>query len=229
VFAGDGVELKGWRCRAQAARRGTIVYLHGIADNRTSSEGVIRRFGARGFDVIAYDSRAHGESEGAACTYGFFEKRDLREVVDTIAFGPVTLIGSSLGAAVALQEAPDDSRVAAIVAAEAFSDLRTVATERAPFILTSGVIDRAFRLAQDQGHFDIDAVSPVTAAARIHVPVLLIHGAADVDTPPAHSQRIFSALGGPKQLILVPGARHNQSLNGAVWTDVEQWIDGIVK
>jgi dipeptidyl aminopeptidase/acylaminoacyl peptidase len=115
--------------------------------------------------------------------------------------------------------------VAAVVAAASLSDLRTVAPARAPFIFTPGALDRAFRLAEEQGHFSVDAVSPVTAAARIHVPVLLIHGADDVDTPPDHSRRIFDALAGPKRLILVPGAHHNESLNGAVWTDVEQWLE----
>jgi pimeloyl-ACP methyl ester carboxylesterase len=52
------------------------------------------------------------------------------------------------------------------------------------------------------------------------VPVLLIHGAEDTDTPPAHSQRVFDALKGPKQLILVPGAHHNQSLSGPVWDQI---------
>jgi alpha-beta hydrolase superfamily lysophospholipase len=116
TFRGDGVSLKGWRCRADG-RRATLIYLHGIADNRTSSEGVIRRFRPRGFDVIAYDSRAHGESDGAACTYGFFERDDLRRVVDTIPSGPIVLAGTSLGAAVALQEAAEDPRIGLVVAA----------------------------------------------------------------------------------------------------------------
>jgi pimeloyl-ACP methyl ester carboxylesterase len=68
TFTGEGLELKGWRCQASARRRGTLVYLHGIADNRASAGGVIDRFGKRGFDVVAYDSRAHGESAGDACT-----------------------------------------------------------------------------------------------------------------------------------------------------------------
>src|SRR5262249_48091418 len=93
------------RCAASSDPRGTIVYLHGIADNRTSASGVIERFTARRFDVVAYDSRAHGESEGSACTYGFFEKHDLRRVVDTVRPGPVILIGTSLDAAVALPAA----------------------------------------------------------------------------------------------------------------------------
>src|SRR5437773_6737252 len=118
VFPGVGIQLRGWRCPTSPNRRGTIVYLHGIADNRTSAAGVIDRFGARGFDVVAYDSRAHGESEGDTCAYGWFEKQDLHRVLDTVRPGPIVLLGTSLGAAVALQEAAEDARVSAVVAAE---------------------------------------------------------------------------------------------------------------
>jgi pimeloyl-ACP methyl ester carboxylesterase len=228
TFAGEGVSLSGWRCAAVGPRRGTLVYLHGVADNRASAAGAIERFGRRGFDVVAYDSRAHGESDGDACTYGFFEKRDLHRVLDTVGGGPIVLVGASLGAAVALQEAAQDLRVTTVVAAETFSDLRTVATERAPFFFTPGVIARAFSLAEALGHFHVDAVSPVSAAASITVPVLLIHGAADTDTSPDHSRRVLAALAGPKRLILVPGAGHNQSLRAEVWDEIVHWIDNIV-
>jgi len=240
LFDGVGVQLKGWRCPAAGdppslgarrdgfggtSRRGTLVYLHGIADNRGSATGIIERFRRRGFDVIAYDSRAHGESSGAACTYGFYEKQDLHRVVDTVGSGPIVLMGTSLGAAVALQEAAEDARVSAVVAAETFSDLRTVAIERAPFFFTSAAIRRAFALAEIEGRFTVEAVSPKAAARKIEVPVLIIHGSIDRDTPPDHSRRVFEALHGPKQMILVPNAGHNQSLSGAVWPDIEAWLD----
>ena len=225
-FAGAGVTLKGWRCATPATRRGTIVYLHGVADNRASAAGVIPRFLARGFDVIAYDSRAHGNSDGDVCTYGYFETEDLHKVLDTVQPGPIVLIGTSLGAAVALQEAADDPRVSAVVAAEVFSDLRTVATERAPRFFTQSVIDRALAMAEEQGHFRVDAVSPQKAAERITVPVLLLHGELDRDTPPAHSHRVFAALRSPKKrLALVPGAHHNESLNERSWAEIQAWID----
>jgi pimeloyl-ACP methyl ester carboxylesterase len=224
-LAGDGVTLRGWRCRATASARGTVIYLHGVGDTRRSAAGAIARFTAKGLDVIAYDSRAHGQSGGDLCTYGFFEKRDLQKVVDAIGTGPVILIGTSLGAAVALQEAADDARITAVVAAETFSDLRTVATERAPFVFTSGAIDRAFQLAEKQAAFSVDAVSPLAAARRITVPVLVIHGDADGETPPSHSQRVFEALRGPKRLLLVPGAGHNQSLRADVWREIDRWIE----
>jgi alpha-beta hydrolase superfamily lysophospholipase len=227
---GDGVTLRAWTCPAKGARRGSVVYLHGIADNRGSAAGVLTRFRDRGFDAVAYDSRAHGDSGGSACTYGFYEKRDLHRAIDTLAPGPVVLIGTSLGAAVALQEAADDTRVIAVVAAEPFSDLRTVATERAPFLFGRSAVDKAFQIAEQQAQFKVDEVSPVRAAERIAVPVLLIHGAADVDTPPSHSQRIFEALKGPKRLLLLPGVTHNHSLGSAdTWHAIDEWIDQAVR
>jgi pimeloyl-ACP methyl ester carboxylesterase len=227
-FAGDGVTLAGWRCTAGGTLRATIVYLHGTADNRTSAAGLVQRFGPRGFAIVAYDSRAHGDSGGDACTYGFYERRDLRRVLDTIDTAPIVLFGASLGAAVALQAAAEDPRAAAIVAVETFSDLRTVASERAPFFFRAGTIRTAFQLAEKQAQFQVDAVSPKDAAARITAPVLLVHGDADVETPPAHSQRVYDALKGPKRLILVPGAGHNGSLRPDVWDAIEQWLDEVL-
>ena len=160
--------------------------------------------------------------------YGFFEKQDLRRVLDTVDAGPIVLIGTSLGAAVALQEAAGDGRVTGIVAAETFSDLRTVASGRAPFFFTASAIQRAFELAEREGHFDADAVSPEAAARGIRVPVLLIDGAADRDTSPEHSQRVLAALAGPKRLILVAGARHSESLRREVWDEVERWLEELV-
>jgi uncharacterized protein len=229
VFAGEGVTLKGWRCQATGPRRGTIVYLHGVADNRTSIRGAVARFTGRGLDLVAYDSRAQGESTGTICTYGYWEKRDLKDVIDEVGAGPIVLVGASLGAAVALQEAPDDPRVVGVVAAESFSDLRTVARERAPRFLTQAMIRRAFVVVEARGDFHADEVSPVAAARRIRVPVLLIHGALDTDTPADHSRRILAALAGPKELILVEGAHHNESLRAeGTWQSLDNWVEGVL-
>lgn len=224
-FDSAGLELRGWRCPAAGGRRGTILYLHGIADNRSSSAGVIRRYVPRGWDVAAYDSRRHGASGGEVCTYGFHEKDDLRRIIDSLPQGPVVLFGTSLGAAIALQAAADEPRIALVIAAEVFSDLETVARERAPLVLPSWAIRRAFEIAQRRGSFKIDEVSPVTAAGRITAPVLLIHGADDRETPPAHSERVLAALKGPRRLLLIAGAGHNQSLNqAAAWEVIDDWI-----
>lgn len=66
VIDHNGMPIKGWRGKAEGSRRGTLIYLHGVADNRSSGAGVLERFRKRGFDVIAYDIRAHGASGGNA-------------------------------------------------------------------------------------------------------------------------------------------------------------------
>src|SRR5688572_7017909 len=49
ILNGDGVSLRGWRGASIGERRGTLIYLHGVADNRASGTGVIERFRKRGF------------------------------------------------------------------------------------------------------------------------------------------------------------------------------------
>jgi pimeloyl-ACP methyl ester carboxylesterase len=227
TLQGEGVNLRGWRGQAVGDRRGTVIYLHGLADNRTSGAGVMERFRRLGFDVVAYDSRAHGESDGDACTYGYHEKEDLRRIIDILDSGPIILIGGSLGAAVGLQAAAVDRRISAVIAAETFSDLRTVVIERAPIFFTRNSVNKAIKLAEQKGSFYMNAVSPVLAARTITAPVLLIHGASDSATPPEHSRRVFESLSGTKRLILVPGAEHNESLKGSIWNDIVLWVDTI--
>jgi pimeloyl-ACP methyl ester carboxylesterase len=219
------VRLAGWICSATpASTRPTIVYLHGVADNRDSSVGVIDRFRRRGFNVIAYDSRAHGRSEGDRCTYGYFEKQDLRHVFDQAGVDRAILIGHSLGAAVALQAAAIDHRIIGVVAASSFADLRSIAKDRAPAVFTASAINAAFARAEHDGEFVADEVSPVRAAAALTIPVLVIHGEFDRDTSPEHSRRIYAALGGPKQLVIVSNAGHNDVLRTNVWTQIEDWV-----
>jgi uncharacterized protein len=224
TFSGVDVMLSGWQCSGKPPRRGTIVYLHGVADNRGSAEGVIARFVPRGYDVIAYDSRAHGASTGEHCTYGFYEKQDVHRVLDQTGVLDAVLIGHSLGAAVALQAAVAEPRISAVVAASTFSDLRTIAKERAPSVFFPWALTAAFARAERDGHFIVDDVSPLFAAGQISVPVLVIHGDQDRDTRPAHAQQIFDALPAAKRLLIVDGAGHNDVLRATVWTEIETWI-----
>jgi uncharacterized protein len=219
-----GIKLRGWRFKTDKPRRGTIVYLHGLSDNRASSTPIARHYTPLGFDVVAYDGRSHGESGGDACTYGFYEKRDLSRVLDALGGGPVVVFGASLGAGIALQAAADEPRIAALIGIAPISDLRTAAIERAPFFASRKSIEEAFRLAEERGKFRIDDVSPAAAAARVRIPVVLVHGADDQETPPSHSQKVHAALAGAKQLILVPGAGHNDTLTPQTWAELDRWM-----
>ena len=221
---GDGIALRGWLFLASGPRRGvTVVYLHGSGDNRSSGTWIGERLVAQGFDVLAMDGRAHGESGGEACTYGFHERRDVSRVLSALGVERAILLGVSLGGAVALQAAADDPRVIGVVAVASFSDLEAIARDRAPLLASEGQLREAMALAGSEGRFRIEDVSPVEAARRLTVPVLLVHGADDRETRPVHSQRILAALAARQRLILVPGAGHGDAL-GRAWGEVDAWL-----
>ncbi len=228
VLESAGARLVGWRFRAEGTRRGVVVYLHGLCDDRREAVGLARRYGPRGFDVVAFDARAHGESGGEACTYGPLETRDLARILDAEREGPVALIGGSLGAAVALQAAASDPRIALVVAIASFSDLRTVELERGSWYVNAAEVDDAFAIADRECGARLEDASPVAAASKIRCPVLLVHGTADTDTPPSHSERILAALSGRKQLVLEPGRAHHDPVLPSTWEIVDAWLESMV-
>jgi uncharacterized protein len=225
AFVSDGLTLRGWLFTGPAPRRGLIVYLHGSGDNRQGGIGLARRFGPLGYDVLAFDGRAHGASGGQYCTYGVREKDDLRRALDAVGARRVIPFGCSLGAAVALQAAPLDPRIVGVVAQSPFSDLPAVVRDRAPWFASQADVAAALAEAGRRAGFSPAEASPERAARAIRVPVLVIHGAEDRDTPPDHGRRVFEALAGPRQLVLVPGAGHDQTLRGPeIWRTIEAWL-----
>ncbi|HXN55567.1 MAG TPA: alpha/beta fold hydrolase, partial [Myxococcales bacterium] len=116
IVDSDGATLRGWLFPSRSpGGKPAVLYLHGVGDNRESGEWIADRLVRAGHDVVLYDGRAHGESTGDACTYGFLEKRDLSRVLDRLGIEQVVVVGVSLGAAVALQAAAEDPRIAAVV------------------------------------------------------------------------------------------------------------------
>jgi uncharacterized protein len=225
-FVSDGLHVRGWLFHAAPPRRGTVVFLHGASNNRSAAGPVVAHLVPHGWDVLAYDLRAHGLSGGDASTYGYWERRDLTRALEALDIERAVVVGLSAGGAVALLAAArDDRRIAGVVAVGVFSDLASVARERMPWWAGDRGLARGLALAEREGRFRVADVSPVSEAPRVRVPVLLIHGEEDEWTSPEHSRRVYAALGCEKRLIIVPGARHTRELTGAVWPELEEWLD----
>jgi alpha-beta hydrolase superfamily lysophospholipase len=235
VAVDNGVELRGWLVRASGPHRGLILWLHGVADSRASGIGFAARYAKQGFDVAAFDARAHGESGGAYCTYGYYEKHDIPKLLDALAARGIdasrtVLMGMSMGAAVALQAAPDEPRVRGVIAMAPFSTLWLASYERKPYVMSDYTFRASVRRAEEIAQFKVDEVAPVEAVKRLQVPLLLIHGEQDEETPPAHSQRIYAAATtAKKQLLIVPGATHRNLLSTAEpWKAIDAFVYGAV-
>jgi len=125
-------------------------------------------------------------------------------------------LGESMGAGIVLQSAAADPRIEAVVAEASFANMREASydyaglrkypllgkTLFAPFSWT--LLYRGEKLAG----FPVAEVSPVKAGAARPFPVLLICDEKDVALPCRHSEMIYAAARGPKQLWVVPGAFH---------------------
>ena len=77
-----GLFLRGWRVQASGPVRGTIVLLHGHGSCKEAELGLARLFSDHGYQCLLYDARAHGESGGLYCTFGFYERRDFARFVE---------------------------------------------------------------------------------------------------------------------------------------------------
>jgi uncharacterized protein len=223
----DSIRLKGWFIHAPGERaRGTIIVLHGISSCRTDMLTRAAGFLNHGFNCIIYDSRAHGESGGINCTFGYFEKRDLTAYIDSALVrypgcSPFGVFGSSFGAATAIQALASENRLVCGVAESPFADLREVIHDyfrQMFFVPLDFIPDAALVNSERIAGFKVDSVRPESDARRITQPAMIIHGALDAKVRPEYGKRVFDNLASArKELYIVDGAGHDDvsSVGGA--------------
>ena len=242
VRAPDGVHLRGWTVTPPNPNGSWVLLFHGVADNRVGVIGQSEFLLRAGYSVIMMDARGHGASEGPVATYGWLERNDTRAIIDAMLAshvgpcfggpavdlpGPPTCgpfhifaLGESMGAGIALQSAAADPRIEAVVAEASFANLREAAydyagfrkypwlgkTLLAPFSWT--LLYRGEKLTR----FPLTEISPMKAVASRAFPILLICDEKDDALPCRHTQMIYNAARGAKQLWVVPGAYHTAAL-----------------
>ena len=208
-----------WPCAGQS--RGIVILSHGVTVNRYASLKYARLFHDLGFSALAYEQCRHGESGGDFTTYGYYERYDLKAVVDWVRdrFGPDILLGihgESMGAAILLQYAGFVEDGADFYISDcAYASIWEQLGYRLgvdyhlpiwPFLHLSAWLCRV------RSGFVMKEACPLAAAPHIEKPVLFVHGEDDRYIPPDASKRLYEAkITGLRTLLLVPGARHAQS------------------
>jgi len=224
VAAADGIPLRGWKARPPAPNGDWVLLFHGVSDNRTGNIGHAEFLLRHGYSLVMMDSRAHGESGGDMATYGWKERHDTVAITDALYAGEkvrhLYALGVSMGAAIALQSAAIEPRIEAVAAEAPFANLREVSYDYAGLDISPLLGKTLFRPAsmaamhsvEKEGGFKPDDVSPEKAVAARPFPVLLICGTRDHRIPCRHSERIYRAAAGPKELWIVKGAGHAAAL-----------------
>ncbi|NJL86852.1 MAG: alpha/beta hydrolase [Leptolyngbyaceae cyanobacterium SM1_1_3] len=196
-------DLYGWWLPTQApAPLGTLIYLHGNGENISANLGLAYRFQRLGFSVFLFDYRGYGLSQGPFPN----EQRLYQDantawqyVTQTRQVPPeqVYLFGHSLGGAIAVELATEQPQAAGLIVQSSFTSVPEMAqrTFYARLFPVGLLLNQRF-----------DSLSKV---ADLQMPVFFIHGLADVSVPPDMSQSLYQQAAEPKQIWLVPEARHN--------------------
>jgi len=214
----DGVTLRGWFIPA-ASPRGTVVFTHGQSGSMDPDLEYVPAFRASGYNVLMFDFRAHGRSDGKLASMGLLEQLDLLGAVDFLqqrGIERLGVLGFSMGGRVAIGAAPQTEAIVAVVSdggpVTLFEAVVAGFTERGiPRLLAAPAVRLAIWLAGRRVGRRLSEADALHWAPRLAPrALLLVHGERDPYVSTAAVQALFAAAGEPKELWIVPQAGHRQ-------------------
>lgn len=204
--AADGVAIHAWFVPGPADL--TVLWFHGNAGNIGDRiERLARWRRTTGASVLLVSYRGYGRSEGRPSERGFYRDADAAlGYLRTRSPGPLVYYGQSLGSAVAVELARREPP-SALILESTFPSLRSLARHVYAWLPVWPFLHERYDVA--------------ARAADIAVPTLVIHGEHDEIAPLAGAIQVHAALAGPAELLVVPGAGHNDvaAVGGAVYDD----------
>ncbi len=203
----DGTRLAGWFMPAEnvaspIAARGTVVHMHGNAQNMTAHWQYAGWVPSRGYNLLVFDYRGYGQSHGKPEPQGIFEDSVaaldyLRSRTD-IDTERLFVFGQSLGGMLAIAAAGASQRGVRAVLAEA------------PFHCYTSMADDM--MPEAELILDDDNCATTYVAELAPIPLLLIHGTNDKIVPYSHSVMLLREAGTPKRLETIEGGEHNDAM-----------------
>jgi len=200
--------IHAWWWPAENPNAPAVLYLHGTRWSLTGQVYRLEQLRAFGFSVLAIDYRGFGKSDGDLPSERTVYE-DAHAAWDwLVAEQPVParrfIYGHSLGGAVAVDLAAslgqqDGAAAGGLIVESSFTTLADMARE-----VTSAWLPIGLLLSQK-----FDSMSKM---AKVTMPVLVVHGAADRFVPSRFSQQLYDAATAPKELLLVEGGSHNNSM-----------------
>ena len=206
----DGMALHGWLLPAEGDAKGSILFLHGNAENISTHIGSVFWLPSEGYNVFLFDYRGYGKSSGAAELHGIIRDAEaaiaqLTQLPETQGT-PLIVYGQSIGAAIASHAVAHSNyrdHIDALIVESGFNSYRQIAREKlADFWLT-------WPLQYPLSWTISDRYKPIAAIPLITpIPLLLVYSEEDYIVPPHHGELLFEAANEPKQLWRVPNGRH---------------------
>ncbi len=211
----DNIKLKAWLIPSEKAKS-TVIIGHGYPFDKGNILPVAR-FLHPDYNLLFYDHRYFGESQGRITTVGLREVEDVKVMIDFVKKRfpqqPIALYGFSLSASAMLMSNPDPQKVKAIIADSPYANLELMVKRiyslfgplKWPFVQVTSILTRIFFQTSPS------LVSPQLAVENKTIPILLIHGEDDSQIAVENSRLIYQSNPQVMDLWLVKGADHGQS------------------
>ena len=233
----DGLMLAGTYLSHRAGRRlGVVVFSHEFLGDRWSVLPYLDHLRELGFDLFSFDYRNHGQSDPDPKYKPLqwvtnHEVNDLRAALAYVRSRPdadpagVGLFGVSRGGGTALCVASKDARVWGVATDGAFPTSGTMLayiTRWAEIYVPSTTVWRNMpkqvysflawsARKRSQSRLNCRFPEVETAVARLAPrPLFMIHGEKDAYIGPEIAEELFRLAGAPKELWVVPKAKHNR-------------------
>ena len=232
-----GVDLPPW-----GSQLGTIVMFYGHSGRKEDHLPICERFCAAGFRCLLLDIPGQGDHPATFGTFGLTESKLAGQVLAEASArfnfpsSPAFLFGVSQGGAIALQAAArEPSKWQAVASVATFASLdrpvmrsaESLLPQRLHFCCPLAVFSVSCAAKLRAGYWPAD-VSPVKAAAKLHLPVMIAHGDRDTYIGIEQAKEIFAALPDRrKQFRVVTGANHGRVLatgSNALYADLCQFF-----
>lgn len=218
--AADGVRLHSWYLPPRtsgAEGRGTILFLHGNAQNVSTHIGSVYWLPAEGYGVLLLEYRGYGLSEGSPSFAGLLQ--DVRaadlflDTVPGVRRERTVLLGQSLGGSLGVlyaASAEGKGRFAAVIADSAFSTSRGIARDTVSKVLVGRLLKYPLSWLVDGSYNPVDVIERISPT-----PVLISHSVDDTIIPFSHGEALFVRAGSPKEFLQYEGAGHIGALHSA--------------
>jgi hypothetical protein len=198
---GRPLRLASWWIPHPTSDRCAIL-IHGYADAKIGSIAWAPLMLELGYNVLAIDLRAHGQSAGRDTTAGYFERHDISQVIDQLrALRPsqtqaIILFGISMGAAVAAATASLRDDIGAIILDSPYAHFREAARAHASLTGLPGdaFLAAGWKLAKRRTGADFEQVDPVRTIPTARCPVLVISATRDLLISPTEQAILESAI-----------------------------------
>ena len=213
----DSLTIKGWYFTApqnQVNSDKAVILCHGWTANRYETLPRVKFLVEAGYNVLTYDARACGESEGDLISLGYYEANDLLAAIDYLKSTGINKIaadGISQGGATIVFASAKSKDLNCIIIESCFDELRNAVNNRfSSMLFIPGAIGSALMLplAKNKLGIGVDEIAPINKIKNIHIPVFIISGEVDTRTTPDETKKLFDAANQPKRIWLVPNAGH---------------------